>query len=66
MTVHSREVIKLLEAAGFEWSGGRGDHRKFTHWETGRTVVIVHPSRDIAIGLLKGYEKQSGIKLRRP
>ena len=64
--MHSREVIKLLEAAGFTWTGGRGDHRKFTHRDTGRTVTIVHPSRDIAIGLLKAYEKQSGIKLRRP
>lgn len=61
----SREVVRLLEAAGFEWYGGKGDHRVFKHRETGRKVAIVHPERDVKIGLLIGYEKQSGIKLRR-
>ena len=58
-------MIRLLEQAVFEWYGGRGDHRVFKHRDTGRKVSIVHPARDIKIGLLIAYEKQSGIKLRR-
>lgn len=62
--MNSREVIRLLQAAGFEWVGGKGDHRVFRHHESGRKVAIVHPERDVKIGLLIAYEKQSGIKLR--
>ena len=61
----SREVIRLLEDAGFEWFGGKGDHRVFRHKDSGRKVSVVHPARDVPIGLLIAYEKQSGIKLRR-
>lgn len=63
--MRSRDVIKLLEQAGFEWAGGKGDHRVFRHKDSGRKAVIVHPERDVKIGLLIAYEKQSGIKLRR-
>ena len=62
--MNSREVIRLLQAADFEWVGGKGDHRVFRHREIGRKVVVVHPERDVKIGLLIAYEKQSGIKLR--
>ena len=60
----SKTVIKMLEAAGFEWFGGKGDHRVYRQRETGRKVSIVHPKRDVSIGLLIAYEKQSGVKLR--
>lgn len=63
--MNSRDVIRLLEDAGFEWTGGKGDHRVFRHRESGRKVAVVHPERDVKIGLLIGYEKQSGVKLRR-
>lgn len=63
--MNSRDIIRILEEQGYEWVGGKGDHRVFRHRETGRKVSIVHPERDVKIGLLIAYEKQSGVRLRR-
>jgi predicted RNA binding protein YcfA (HicA-like mRNA interferase family) len=62
--VNSEEIIRMLEKAGFERKGGKGSHHRYVHSETNRMVSIVHPQRDVGIGLVKAYERQSGVKLR--
>jgi predicted RNA binding protein YcfA (HicA-like mRNA interferase family) len=63
--VNSREVIRLLEEAGFVWRRTKGGHQRWEHPATKKKVTVVHPDKDIRIGTLIAYEKQSGVKLRR-
>jgi predicted RNA binding protein YcfA (HicA-like mRNA interferase family) len=63
-TVSSREVIKAIEADGWYEVGQEGSHKQFRHsTKQGRTTVP-HPKKELAIGTLKGIERQSGVKLR--
>lgn len=61
----SREVISLLTEAGFVWRRTKGSHQRWEQPDTKKKVTIVHPDKDIKIGTLIAYEKQSGVKLRR-
>ena len=61
----SREVIRLLEEAGFVWRRTKGSHQRWEHLVTKKKVTIVHPDKDIRLGTLIAYEKQSGVRLRR-
>jgi predicted RNA binding protein YcfA (HicA-like mRNA interferase family) len=63
--LNSREVIKVIEANGWQFIGARGSHRHFTHPDRPGHVTVPHPKADLAIGTLKSIEKQSGVKLRR-
>jgi predicted RNA binding protein YcfA (HicA-like mRNA interferase family) len=62
--MNSREVIKALEAAGFNKVGQKGSHVQLK--KPGRTgrVTVPHPKRDLPIGTIQSIERQSGIKLR--
>ncbi|MGJ3523231.1 type II toxin-antitoxin system HicA family toxin [Nitratidesulfovibrio sp. D1] len=57
----SREVIRRLEAAGFERVSQRGSHLKLRHPD-GRIVVVPDPRKDIKTGTLRSIEKQAGIR----
>jgi predicted RNA binding protein YcfA (HicA-like mRNA interferase family) len=60
--VSSREVIKLIEAAGWILVRTKGSHHIFKH-PKGGFVVVPHPEKDIPTGTLKSIEKQSGVRL---
>jgi predicted RNA binding protein YcfA (HicA-like mRNA interferase family) len=61
----SREVLRLLVEAGFVWRRSRGSHQRWEHPVSKKKVTIVHPDKDVRLGTLLAYEKQSGVKLRR-
>jgi len=62
--MHSREIIKLIEADGWYHVSTEGDHWHFRHPTKPGKVTVVHPSKDILIKLLRSIEKQSGVNLR--
>jgi predicted RNA binding protein YcfA (HicA-like mRNA interferase family) len=35
-----RELIEILEAAGFKNSGGKGSHRNYKHFNSGTAVTV--------------------------
>lgn len=45
-----RELVKLLEAAGFEARQGKGDHEV---WSNGAISVTITQSREISPGLTR-------------
>lgn len=47
------EIIKLLQAIGFEVIRQRGSHVYLRHSDGRRTVVPVHKGKDIDRGLLR-------------
>jgi predicted RNA binding protein YcfA (HicA-like mRNA interferase family) len=61
--MHSREIIKLLEADGWVLVHVKGSHHHFKHPTKPGKVTVKHPARDIPIGTLKSIERQSGLKL---
>lgn len=60
----SREVIRLLLAAGWEEVTQKGSHKQFRHRARPGRVTVAHPKRDIPLGTLRSIEKQSGMRFR--
>ena len=63
--MQSREVIRLLIAAGWTEVRQTGSHKHFRHPERPGTVTVPHPKSDLAIGTLKSIERQCGLKIRK-
>ena len=58
-----RDVIKLIEAAGWYLARTRGSHRQFKHpIKKGVVTVPNKPSDDLAPGTLNSIFKQAGLK----
>jgi predicted RNA binding protein YcfA (HicA-like mRNA interferase family) len=61
MTV--RDMIKLIEADGWEWVATRGSHRQYKHpSKAGRVTVAGKRRDDIAPGTENSILKQAGLK----
>ena len=58
-----REVIKALEALGFEEVRQRGSHKQFRHADGRATTVPFHKGRDIAPTLLRKIARDIGITI---
>ena len=62
--MHSREIIRALEANGWVHVKTAGDHFQFRHPEKPGKVTVPHPKKDLPIKTLISIEKQSGLSLR--
>jgi predicted RNA binding protein YcfA (HicA-like mRNA interferase family) len=62
--MNSRDIVRLLLAAGWFEVGQTGSHVQFKHKSRPGRVTVPHPKRDIAIGTLRSIEKQSGLRIR--
>ena len=57
------EVLRLLQADGWQLVATRGSHRQFKHrGRHGRVTVPGKPSDDVAPGTLNSILKQAGLK----
>lgn len=61
--MHSRDIIKKLEKAGWKLVSVKGSHHQFKHPSKLGRVTVAHPKRDIPLGTLKSIIKQAGIDL---
>ncbi|WP_316979332.1 type II toxin-antitoxin system HicA family toxin [Shumkonia mesophila] len=59
----SRQIIKTLEAAGWQHKRTTGSHWHFWHPARRVLVTVPHPKRDLPTGTVKAIERQSGLKL---
>ncbi|MDX2227940.1 MAG: type II toxin-antitoxin system HicA family toxin [Verrucomicrobiae bacterium] len=57
----SREVIRILLEHGFVLVSQKGSHQKYRH-QTGRTVIVPHPRKDIPRGTMRSIIRQSGLE----
>ena len=60
----SRDIIKVLAAAGWVMVAQRGSHRQYKHPSALGRVTVPHPVRDLPPGTLRSIERQSGLKLK--
>lgn len=58
----SREVRKMLEAAGWYEVACVGDHHQYKHPTKKGRVTLRHPVKDLGIKDLKSIAAQSGLK----
>lgn len=58
----SAELIKQLEADGWQWRGTKGSHYVFNHPAKPGHVSVPHPKKDLGIGLVHKLLKQAGLK----
>ena len=56
-----QEVIRLLEALGFEEVRQRGSHKQFRHADGRATTVPFHKGRDVAPSLLRKIARDVGV-----
>ena len=59
-SMHSREVIRLLEQEGWQEVNHVGSHKQFKHPTKAGRVTGPHPNRDIPRGSTKEYRKTGG------
>lgn len=62
MPMTPREIIKLLEANGFEFVGSNGSHQKFRNSKTGKTCIVPYHSKELKRGTEHNILKQAGLK----
>jgi predicted RNA binding protein YcfA (HicA-like mRNA interferase family) len=56
----SREIVRRLLGDGFVLVSTRGSHHKYRHVESGRTVILPHPRKDIPVGTVRSIYRQAG------
>lgn len=66
ITIHmkSTDIIKAVEADGWQLRRVRGSHHHYSHPTKPGIVTVPHPKKDIPVGTLRSIERQAGIKLR--
>ncbi len=60
--MNSKELIKLLEKAGWKLVRVKGSHHQFKHPKKAGVVTVPHPEKDLPLGTVKNILKLSGIK----
>lgn len=63
MPLSSREIIRLLEAAGWRLDRQAGDHLQFRHPSRPGVTTVPHPKKDLDRRVLRSIERQSGVDL---
>ena len=59
-----KELLKMLEADGWDLSRTKGSHRQYKHASKSGTVTVAGKlSADVPKGTLNAILKQSGIKI---
>ena len=60
-----REMLRVIEADGWELVTQRGSHRQYKHpSKPGRVTVAGHPGDDLKIGTQNSILRQAGLRQR--
>jgi len=59
--VKSKEIIKLIEADGWQQVRVKGSHHHFKHPEKSGLVTVPHPKSDLPKGTVKNILRQAGL-----
>lgn len=58
----SKELIKLIQAAGWCFDSATGDHHHFKHPQKPGKVTIPHPKKGLPKGTANSILRQAGLK----
>ena len=59
--MNSRALIKQLEADGWLLRASKGSHHIFVHPYKPGHISVLHPKKDLEVGLLHKLLKQAGL-----
>lgn len=62
MPMKPREMIKLLEANGFQLVDSNGSHHKYRNKTTGKQTIVPIHAKELKKGLEQAILKQAGLK----
>ena len=62
MPMKPKEVIKLLEANGFELVDSNGSHHKYRNRTTNKQTTVPVHAKELKKGLEQAILKQAGLK----
>ncbi len=62
MPMKPREMIKLLEANGFQLIDSNGSHHKYRNKTTGKQTIVPVHAKELKKGLEQAILKQAGLK----
>lgn len=62
MPMKPREMIKLLEANGFQLVDSNGSHHKYRNKTTGKQTIVPVHAKELKKGLEQAILKQAGLK----
>ena len=58
-----RDLIDLLESAGWRLKATKGSHRQFLHPQKGMVVTVPgHPGKDVPVGTLKAILRSARLE----
>ena len=58
-----RDLIHLLESAGWRLKATKGSHRQFLHPQKGMVVTVPgQPGKDVPVGTLKAILRSAGLE----
>jgi len=60
--LRSADLIKMLEAQGWELKRVNGSHHQFKHPDFPYVVTVPHPKSELSIGTLNSILKKAGLK----
>jgi predicted RNA binding protein YcfA (HicA-like mRNA interferase family) len=60
--MNSRDLIKLLEDAGWTLRSVKGSHHIYCHPSKPGHLSVPHPKKDLGTGLVHQILKQAGLK----
>jgi predicted RNA binding protein YcfA (HicA-like mRNA interferase family) len=61
--VKVRDLIDLLESAGWRLKTTKGSHRQFLHPKRGMVVTVPgQPGKDVPVGTLKAILRSAGLE----
>jgi predicted RNA binding protein YcfA (HicA-like mRNA interferase family) len=55
---NSRDIVRRLEAEGWQLVSSRGSHHKFR--KDGQTVIVPHPKKDLPTGTARNIARAAG------
>ena len=58
----SGDLIRELEANGWQRDRIRGSHHVYKHPENPHIITVPHPRKDLGKGLVAGLRKLAGLK----
>ncbi len=61
-TINSKELAKQLEAGGWVLRGSKGSHPIFVHPSKPGHISVLHPKKDLGVGLTHKLLKQAGLR----
>lgn len=64
MSISSRDAMRVLEANGWRSVRQKGSYRQFKHPDRTVLMTVPHPKAILSIGVIKGIEAKSGLRLR--